>query len=109
MKQKMVITDENITLPISSNLLKQANRVYGSTVQLFVAVEECAEFIKAAMKYENRKGSIDDLIDEAADALFLLAQVRSIVGEERFDCSLLKAQEKLREKKSMQDNRETKE
>lgn len=105
----MIIPDENITLPISSNLLKLTNYTYGGTAQLFVAVEECAEFIKAAMKFENRNGSIDDLVDEAADALFLLVQVRSIVGEERFDQSLLKAQEKLREKKSMQDNMETKE
>lgn len=85
---------------VDEDLLKQCVENWGVDAQLGVAVEECAEFIKAAMKFSNRGGDIRDLMAETADALFLLLQMRYILGEQNIDFYLQRTQNKVRSKLS---------
>jgi NTP pyrophosphatase (non-canonical NTP hydrolase) len=74
-----------IGIPVNEQIIIDCASKWSNTTQLFVAVEECGEFIQAAMKYENRKGAVEHLIAESADVLFLMLQLRYIVGEGLFD------------------------
>lgn len=83
---------------IDESLIEKCEARWGHDAQLFVAVEECAEFTKAAMKFYNRNGDVVDLMAETADALFLLLQMRYILGEENVDFYLQQTQDKVRRK-----------
>jgi len=88
--------NKNVILPVDENLLGCAIKKWGNTAQLFVAVEECAEFIQAGMKFENRGEPIDNLLEETADVLFLMLQMRMILGDNLVDSKMLKIQDKVR-------------
>lgn len=83
---------------IDQELLEQCLDKWGTDAQLLVAVEECAEFIKAAMKFINRGGDIHDLMSEIADSIFLLMQLRYMCGEQNIDFYLQQTQNKVRRK-----------
>ena len=87
-----------ITIPIDQGVMDEAVATWGADAQTFVAVEECAEFIQAAMKFTNRGGDIISLIEETAHALFLLMQIRSVLGESEVDAELVDVQARLRVK-----------
>lgn len=81
--------------PNFHDVIRKCSSTFTDTAQILVAVEESAEFIQAAMKYINRNESIDSMIAEAADAMFLLFQVRSIVGPDIFDSKLKETVDKV--------------
>ena len=83
---------------VDESLIEKCMAHFGHDTQLLVAVEECAEFAKAAMKFYNRNGDIGDLMAETADALFLLLQMRHVLGEENIDFYLQQTQDKVRRK-----------
>lgn len=87
-----------MNINVDETLLWDCHKKWGTDAQLGVAVEECAEFIKAAMKFSNRGGDIGDLMAETADALFLLLQMRYILGEDNIDFYLQQTQDKVRSK-----------
>lgn len=71
----------------NDKILRQAITKYGSTAQINMAQEECAELIVALSKYINRTNKIDaeklierrdDIIDEIADVEIMMRQLRII-------------------------------
>lgn len=58
-----------------TNLLKLAVEIYGIEAQCMMVVEECSELIKAVCKL-SRGGSIDDVLEEAADVQIMLDQIK---------------------------------
>lgn len=79
---------------LDETLPQRAFNRWGGEAQILVAVEECAEFIKAAMKAVNRGGPIEDMVAEAADVMFLVYQIRHLWPRD-FDEALKRAQGKL--------------
>ena len=48
-----------------------------------IAIEECAELIKALLKARRRSGSIEDIIDEIADVTIMCEQLKIMFGCEK--------------------------
>jgi len=65
-------------------LYEKAIEKWGTGSQIMMAIEECAEFIKAASKLDREvNGStIDDVCSEIADVEIMMAQMRYIFPEE---------------------------
>ena len=84
-----------IEIPVDEQIIVDCSKKWSNTTQLLVAVEECGEFVQAAMKFENRGGSVDALIAESADVMFLMLQMRCIFGERVFDEALNRTVEKV--------------
>lgn len=61
-------------------LYKKAIAVWGIQAQLNMAVEECAELIKAIQKRKrgNDNSTIDPLLEEMADVEIMLEQLKEI-------------------------------
>lgn len=59
------------------DVCKKAVDVFGEPIQLDIAIEECAELIKAISKYKRYCGkeSIEDVIEEMADVYIMLNQL----------------------------------
>ena len=55
--------------------LQMAIDKYGTQKQSMVAMEECAELIQAISKMQ-RKGSLNNLIEEMADVLIMIEQLK---------------------------------
>lgn len=55
-------------------------KVYGAEAQHVVAMEECAELIKAISKYLRTKNikNLDNIIEEIADVEIMLEQLKTI-------------------------------
>ena len=87
-----------VEIPISEDLIRAVSRHFGPTAQLLVAVEEAGEFVQAAAKHVNRGGSEEKLVAETADLLFLVLQVRHILGKDKVDNALLMSQERVLER-----------
>lgn len=68
------------------DILKAAIDRWGHVAQLDMAVEECAELIKAICKI-RRSGyaekEVEDIIDEIADVRLMMTQLAYMFGEDR--------------------------
>ena len=53
---------------------------YGGDIQSTICMEECAELIQAISKMKRGKDNRDNLIEEMADVLIVLSQLRVIYG-----------------------------
>ena len=53
---------------------------YGSDIQSTICMEECAELIQAISKMKRGNDNRDNLIEEMADVLIVLSQLRVIYG-----------------------------
>lgn len=61
-------------------LLREAILKYGTESQVFMAIEEMAELMKALSKYRRNKGTtqIENVIEEIADVRIMLEQLEII-------------------------------
>ena len=60
------------------------DNINGADIQSTICMEECAELIQAISKMKRGKDNRDNLIEEMADVLIVLTQLRFIynVGDE---------------------------
>lgn len=73
-----------------------AIEVWGQPDQLVQSMGECGEFVEVFGRYiatvgrhfQGRDPDLDDVVEEAADVVILMLQVRELVGGERFDSVL---------------------
>lgn len=77
------------------NIYEEALSAFGENAQLDQTIEECSELIKAIVKYRNRGGSPDDVIEEAVDVHLMVLQLCSMFGEANFERVLGQKSEKL--------------
>jgi NTP pyrophosphatase (non-canonical NTP hydrolase) len=69
-------------------ILEQAIATYGTDYQLNIAIEELSELIKAICKYKRVKPDeacylqIAGIIEETADVLIMIEQIKIIMGED---------------------------
>ena len=76
----------------------QAILHYGAGYQLRKVQEECAEFIVAAMHYEQGRVSAGPVIEELADLIIMTTQARLIFGPQLVDEAVDKKLTRLRER-----------
>jgi len=69
------------------DIYKKAIDKWGNGSQIMMAIEECAEFIKAASKLgrEINGSTIDDVCSEIADVEIMMEQMRIIFPESAID------------------------
>lgn len=60
-----------------SALLQEAIKIFGDSAQIDIAIEECAELIKALCKIK-RGGFISQVAEEIADVEIMLEQLKLI-------------------------------
>ena len=60
-------------------IIRKAIRVFGVPHQLDMAIEECAELIKAINKLKRGKGTVNELAEEAEDVQVLIDQIRIMI------------------------------
>lgn len=76
-------------------IYRRALEVYGPEHQMMKAKEECAEFLVAALKYEQGREPIGAVIEELADVLITAQQARLILGPELVDLAIEKKLNRL--------------
>ena len=75
--------EKNLNL-ISDNVLLNANKKWGTELQLRLLQEECSELITAISHFfRNRKGSNDELLEELADVSIVLKQIHYMLIENK--------------------------
>jgi len=65
---------------INANLSETALQRYGSSKQLFKAVEEVSEYQVALIHFQDKKCNIKDVAEEMADVLITMKQMQLLVG-----------------------------
>lgn len=72
---------------LDKNILTEAICFYGRDKQIDMAVEEMAELIKAICKYKRYHTieSMENIVEECADVIITLAQIRLMFGDENID------------------------
>ena len=84
-------------------ILKKAIATYGPTLQQVVAMEELAELQKELSKMIRGKGSIINLVEEIADVLIMIDQLKIIHEisdqeiEDEINFKLLRTNERLQQ------------
>jgi NTP pyrophosphatase (non-canonical NTP hydrolase) len=63
-----------------SKLCLQAANLWGIYPQMFIVAEECGELIAALSKYDRKRATKDDVLDEISDVRVMLFQAAQIVG-----------------------------
>jgi hypothetical protein len=76
------------TLSSADGLFTWARRVNGDENQVDKAMEECSEFITVMLQYRQGRAIIADVVDEIADVMIMMAQMRTIYGEREIDARL---------------------
>ncbi len=76
------------TTPWEANILRAATATWGKEAQLQVAYGECGEFVTLAGRAKQGRATDEDFIDEIADNILMMAQMRHIFGEEKVDARL---------------------
>ncbi|MBQ7906801.1 MAG: hypothetical protein IJ309_02375 [Clostridia bacterium] len=66
----------------NNSTIRKAIETYGAEAQLWVAIEEFAELTQAICKFNERRGSIEAIVDEMADCYIMLEQLRIMYGLE---------------------------
>jgi len=70
---------------IPCEFVQEIVNTFGVNNQLEKTVEECAELIKALIKYKHGAGKYIDVIDELADVKILMKQMILLFGKEEVD------------------------
>ena len=83
---------------IDKEILNSAIETFGTVSQLNVAIEECAEFIDAVMKYRRGRVGINEVITEIADVKIMMEQMEIIFGgnSKIVECEVLRKMDRLR-------------
>jgi NTP pyrophosphatase (non-canonical NTP hydrolase) len=68
---------------------------WGEQAQHDQAVEECAELATALLHYRRGKAGADRVIDEMADVILMLGQLRWMFGSEKVDRAVTRKRAKL--------------
>lgn len=76
-------------------VLTKAIETMGQEAQETVAIEECAEFIKALTKKWRKQPDYDNIIEEIADVTIMMKQMAMIYGEENVWETIKKKVERL--------------
>ncbi len=70
------------------NIYADAINTWGNDAQILKAKEECLEFVLVCLYHEQGRATDSEVIDEAADALITLRQVRLILGPALVDAAI---------------------
>ena len=74
-----------------------AIEVWGQAEQLIQSMGECGEYTaEVGRHFQGRDPELNNVLDEAADVVILMMQVRELVGSEKFDQVLSRKFEKFR-------------
>lgn len=83
------------------DLYRRTLAVWGEQAQYDQSIEECAELSVALLHYRRAKGSRQAVIDEMADVILMLGQLRWMFGPQEVDlavkCKRSKLERLLRE------------
>ena len=71
---------DDIKLLMNHDLLKKAIDKWGYDRQMYKAIEECAELIKAICKYD-----VENVLEECADVLIMCEQIKIMFGAEKVE------------------------
>jgi hypothetical protein len=66
-------------------VLTEAREQWGDESQIQVAFGECGEFVTLAGRMAQNRAVDDDFIDEIADCMIMMVQMREIFGEAAVD------------------------
>ncbi len=84
---------------IDDELLGQALRAWGFDSQMRMAVEECAELIRAVCHFERAiLGSRENVIEEIADVKIMIRQMELIFGADKVQAIVNGKMERLAER-----------
>ena len=81
-----------------AGVLEKAIHKWGYGPQLRMAMEECGELVAAIAQYERGRVTSAALIEEVADVLIMMHQLRLILGPEFVDEAYNKKIERLRKR-----------
>lgn len=72
--------------PAMTEACLTAIKVWGQSEQLIQSMGECGEYIAEVGRYfQGRDPDLSKVLEEAADVVILMMQVRELVGVDRFD------------------------
>jgi len=80
-----------------NSIYKEALDAWGENLQITLAQEECAELIHALCKFK-RTGQTVDVIEEIADVLIMMEQMKLIFGEWHVDNAVKRKLDRLEER-----------
>lgn len=87
--------------PDLSEACLTAIEVWGKDEQLIQSMGECGEYTAAVGRYfQGRDADLDQVLDEAADVVILMMQIRELVGSSRFNQALARKFKKFGDKVS---------
>lgn len=78
-----------------NEVYKQALEKFGLKAQLLVAAEECSELTLALLKFVNRGGPAEDVIEETADVLNMVKQIELSFGKDNIEKVRLEKLERI--------------
>lgn len=76
-------------------LYRRTLEKWGEQAQFDQAIEECAELITALLHYRRDKTDASKVIDEMADVILMLGQLRWMFGAEEVERALVRKRVKL--------------
>lgn len=77
------------------NVLQKALDTFGVEMQKDMAIEEMSELTKAIIKERRGKGTKEEIIEEIADVLIMMEQLRIVYGYEAVSDAMLYKLERL--------------
>lgn len=76
-------------------LYRRTLKKWGEQAQFDQVIEECAELTTALLHYRRDKTAASTVIDEMADVILMLGQLRWMFGAEEVECALERKRAKL--------------
>lgn len=76
-------------------LYRRTLKKWGEQAQFDQVIEECAELTTALLHYRRDKADASTVIDEMADVILMLGQLRWMFGVAEVECALKRKRAKL--------------
>lgn len=88
------------TAPPKPTIYQRALNLWGEQAQLNMAIQECAELIVALTNINRNRGldKIHNVVDEIADVIIMMEQMRLVYGDELVDAAIRKKLARLKER-----------
>jgi NTP pyrophosphatase (non-canonical NTP hydrolase) len=87
--------ENNMRLTVQAH---RALREWGEEAQLWMVVEELGELLASMAKYRRVRVSIDDVVDEIADAQIMLGQLAIMIDPVAVDAAISGKIDRLRDR-----------
>ena len=79
-------------------LYKKAVDTWGTTSQVYMVFEECAELINSLCKYNRNRATVDDIATEVADVIIMCEQLKFTIGADKVEAEIDKKLERLKKR-----------